>query len=114
LQAAIHLACYNRKVILIVQGGGSTSHALHIENYLGFEVISGKELIDSGIKQIKPFVAEFEHEQVISVRAGIGFIVSANITQYRAQRCSVFLLSVHKKIRLFSPVTGDTEMFPAF
>jgi thioredoxin reductase (NADPH) len=84
LQAAIHLARYNRKIILIDQGGGRTRHALHIENYLGLEVISGKELIDTGIRQIKSFGAEFERGQVASVQAENGFIVSTNIAQYRA------------------------------
>jgi thioredoxin reductase (NADPH) len=84
LQAAIHLARYNRKVILIDQGGGRTRHALHIENYLGLEITSGKELVDTGIKQIKSFGAAFKREQVTSVQAGNGFIVSTNNAHYQA------------------------------
>jgi len=84
LQAAIHLARYNRKVILIDQGGGRTRHALHIENYLGLEVISGKELVDIGIRQIKSFGAEFRREQVASVRGANGFIVSTEKGLYQA------------------------------
>jgi thioredoxin reductase (NADPH) len=84
LQAAIHLARYNRKVILFDQGGGRTRHALHIENYLGLERISGKELVDTGIRQIKSFGVAFSREPVVSVRADDGFIVSTKEEQHQA------------------------------
>lgn len=84
LQAAIHLARYNRKVVLFDQGGGRTRHALHIENYLGLEVTSGKELVDTGIKQIKSFGAEFKREHVSLVQSGNGFTVITDKGQYRA------------------------------
>lgn len=84
LQAAIHLARYNRKVLLIDHGGGRTRHALHIENYLGLEITSGKELVDTGIRQIKSFGAEFRREHVASVRAENGFIVSTEKDEYQA------------------------------
>jgi putative hydrolase of the HAD superfamily len=45
LQAAIYLGRYNRHVLLIDRGGGRTSHARHIENFLTQKVISGKEII---------------------------------------------------------------------
>jgi thioredoxin reductase (NADPH) len=84
LQAAIHLARYNRKVILFDQGGGRTRHALHIENYLGLELISGKELVDTGVRQIKSFGAEFRREPVASVRIDDVFLVSTGEQQYQA------------------------------
>lgn len=84
LQAAIHLARYNRKVVLFDQGGGRTRHALHIENYLGLEATSGKELVDTGIKQIKSFGAEFRREHVSAVQSGDGFSVATDKGQYRA------------------------------
>jgi len=84
LQAAIHLARYNRKVVLFDQGGGRTRHALHIENYLGLEVTSGKELVDTGIKQIKSFGAEFKREHVSAVQSGDGFTVITDKGQYQA------------------------------
>jgi thioredoxin reductase (NADPH) len=83
LQAAIYLARYNRKVILIDQGGGRTRHALHIENYLGLKITSGKELVDTGIKQIESFGADFRREQVTSIRVNKSFIVNTNNDQYQ-------------------------------
>lgn len=84
LQAAIHLARYNRKVILLEQGGGRTRHALHLENYLGLEATSGKELVDTGIRQIKSFGVEFSREQVSSLQTGAGFTVGTDRAHRRA------------------------------
>jgi len=84
LQAAIHLARYNRKVILLDHGGGRTRHALHIENYLGLALTSGKELVDTGIRQITSFGAEFRREDVASVRVENGFVVTTEKGQYQA------------------------------
>ncbi|HTZ17290.1 MAG TPA: HAD-IA family hydrolase [Dissulfurispiraceae bacterium] len=55
LQAAIHLGRYNRNVLLIDRGGGRTSHAQHIENFLTQKVISGREIIAAGMDQARSF-----------------------------------------------------------
>lgn len=83
LQAAIHLGRYNRKVLLIDQGGGRTRHALHMENYLGLPSTSGKELIDTGIAQARSFGVECRTEKVISLVRENGFVVGTDKGQYR-------------------------------
>ncbi|MBU4117558.1 MAG: filamentous hemagglutinin N-terminal domain-containing protein, partial [Proteobacteria bacterium] len=55
LQTASHHVRYNRKAILIDQGGGRTRYALHIENYLGLGITSGKARVDVGIRPNKSF-----------------------------------------------------------
>jgi len=60
LQAAIHLARYNRRVLLVDRGGGRTSHARQIVNYLGIREISGHELIEAGFAQLRSFGVEVE------------------------------------------------------
>lgn len=84
LQAAIYLARYNRRVILLDQGGGRTRHALHLENYLGLTDSSGKALVDTGIKQILSFGVEFRREQVDLVQHEDGFMVATGKARYRA------------------------------
>lgn len=84
LQAAIHLARYNRRVVLIDQGGGRTRHALEIENYLGLARVSGKELVDIGLRQIQSFGAEFRREQVVALEIEQGFTVVTDQARYQA------------------------------
>jgi len=55
LQAAIHLARYNRRVLLVDRGGGRTRHARHIVNYLGIPAIDGLELTRIGFLQGRSF-----------------------------------------------------------
>lgn len=79
LQAAIYLARYNRKVLLIDRGGGRTYHARAIENYLTQRVISGKEIIAVGMEQARSFGARIEKGRVNSVLKKDNFkVVSEN------------------------------------
>lgn len=84
LQAAIHLARFNRAVLLLDHGAGRTRHALHLENYLGLPLTTGKTLIDTGISQIRSFGARFRHESVDAVSREDGFIVTTDKGRYQA------------------------------
>jgi thioredoxin reductase (NADPH) len=55
LQASIHLGRYNFSVLLFHRQGGRTGHAKRIENYLGHQVISGAELLETGLAQAVSF-----------------------------------------------------------
>ena len=67
LQAAIYLGRYNRDVLLIDRGGGRTYHARYIENFLSHKIISGKEIIDTGLEQAKNFRVQIHKGQVAKV-----------------------------------------------
>jgi thioredoxin reductase (NADPH) len=67
LQAAIYLGRYNRKVLVIDRGGGRTTHAKHIENFLTQKSISGTELIRLGMEQARNFHVAFEKGLVTKV-----------------------------------------------
>jgi len=58
LQAAIYLGRYNRKVLVIDRGGGRTTHAKHIENFLTQKAISGSDIIKLGMEQARSFNVE--------------------------------------------------------
>lgn len=73
LQAGIHLGRYNRRVLLLNRGGGRTSHARHIVNYLGLVNVSGRELIDTGISQVRQFGVEVRQETVKRVEKNVVF-----------------------------------------
>ncbi len=99
LQAAIHLARYNRRVLLVDRGGGRTSHALEIENYLGLERVGGKELVETGIRQIQSFGAEFRREQ--------GFTVVTDRARYQASYVVVSAGATEKP----PPIKGMNRFF---
>lgn len=75
LQAAIHFGRYNRRVLLIDRGGGRTTHAAHIVNYLGLEEVSGGELIETGLRQARVFGIEIHKDTVIKVTRDTDFAV---------------------------------------
>lgn len=85
LQAAIYLGRYNRDVLLIDRGGGRTSHARHIENFLTQKVISGKEIIALGIEQARNFNVRIIKGTVTRVIEREGFEVNAGDKVYRSK-----------------------------
>lgn len=85
LQAAIHLARYNRRVLLVDRGGGRTSHARQIVNYLGIREISGHELIEAGFAQLRSFGVEVEVTRVTSVTKEENFRVLTKEHAYLAR-----------------------------
>ena len=64
LQACIHLGRYNFRVLLFHTPGGRTAYAKHLENYLGLRVISGPELLEIGLNQVKSFGVTIENTRV--------------------------------------------------
>lgn len=88
LQAGIHLGRYNRKVLLLDRGGGRTTHARHIVNYLGLLETSGRELIDTGIKQAREFGVEVLQEAVARVEKNEIFTVHTAGNSYQG-RCVI-------------------------
>ncbi len=82
LQASIYLGRYNRDVLLIDRGGGRTSHARHIENFLSQKAISGKELIAAGMEQARGFNVRIIRGQVEKVYKERHFSVQAEGRNY--------------------------------
>ena len=64
LQACIHLGRYNFRVMLFHTPGGRTSYAKHLENYLGLRLVSGPELLETGLSQVKSFGVVIENAKV--------------------------------------------------
>jgi thioredoxin reductase (NADPH) len=82
LQAAIYLGRYNRRILLIDRGGGRTSHAKLIENFLTHKSISGKEIIEIGIEQAKSFGVEVIKDTVKEILKKDNFEVYTTSKKY--------------------------------
>lgn len=58
LSSAIYLGRARKKTLLVYSGPMRTSLAVHINNYLGVDDISGPDLIELGLKQAKRYGVE--------------------------------------------------------
>jgi thioredoxin reductase (NADPH) len=86
LQACIHLGRYNFRVTLFHTPGGRTGYAKHIENYLGLRLVSGPELLETGLSQVKSFNVFIENAKVDRVTPRDGnFEVLAGGKTYRSR-----------------------------
>jgi thioredoxin reductase (NADPH) len=86
LQACIHLGRYNFRVVLFHIPGGRTSYAKHLENYLGIPLVSGPELLETGLAQAKSFGVAIESVGVERVSGREGhFEVQAGGKTYRSR-----------------------------
>lgn len=86
LQACIHLGRYNFRVLLFHRPGGRTHHARHIENYLGIRTVSGGDLLETGLAQVRSFGSLVKNAEVERVSGREGqFEVLAGGEIYRAR-----------------------------
>lgn len=83
LQAAIYLRRYNRDVLLIDRGGGRTTLAPSIVNYLGLPETSGRGLIDTGFRQLRDLGVPVIEDTVISVTLQTIFTVKTASTSFQ-------------------------------
>jgi len=86
LQACIHLGRYNFRVLLFHTPGGRTSYAKHLENYLGLRLVSGPELLETGLSQVRSFGVSIENARVdrVTPRDGNFEVLAAGKT-YRSR-----------------------------
>jgi thioredoxin reductase (NADPH) len=86
LQACIHLGRYNFRVVLFHSPGGRTGYAKHIENYLGLHVVSGPDLLKTGLSQAESFGVTIENAKVERLTARDGhFEIQAAGKTYRSR-----------------------------
>jgi len=71
LSAAIYCIRGNMKTLVIGIPNKSRAYLAHkIENYFGIKSISGKELIEKGIEQVKSLGGKIIEEEVIEIKPG--------------------------------------------
>ena len=68
ISAAIYLKRANLNVLVIGKDGGALEKTEKIDNYYGFvNTISGKELLENGLKQAKRLEIEIQTDEVINI-----------------------------------------------
>lgn len=67
IQAALYIKRSNLNVLVIGKDGGSLEKAEKIENFYGQEPISGKDLVNKGVEQIKQLGVQVFTDEVVGI-----------------------------------------------
>jgi len=84
VSTAIYAARAGIETLMIGFGEGALAQAKEVENYYGFETpISGKDLLDKGIAQIKRLGVQVIEQEVVAIEeTNDGFVVKTATEQY--------------------------------
>ena len=85
ISCAIYLKRYGFNPLVIGKDGGALEKAHLVENYYGIESITGKDLIESGIKQAKRLGIEVLTEEVVDISFYDNLTVTTNNNVYEAK-----------------------------
>lgn len=81
ITAGIYLKRANKRVLIIGKDGGALEKTEKIENYYGFEEISGKELLRKGLNQVERLGIDVETDEVV----GVNFDDSLNLYKVKTR-----------------------------
>ena len=98
ISCAVYLKRYNLSPVIIAKDNGALENASSIDNYYGFEHISGHDLAELGVKQAKSLDIPIFEEEVIDIQFGETFLVKTNLKEYEAK--TIFLALGKKKTEL--------------
>ena len=101
ISASLYTLRANLKTLIIAKGDSSLMKAQKIENYYGFEEpISGRELLESGVKQALRLGAEIVEDEVVSIEKEDLFKVTASNGVYTAKAVLLATGQVQKKLNI--------------
>ncbi len=98
--AAIYLKRFNRDVTVITSNDTALAGAHQIDNYYGFYEVSGKELYEKGIHQLKSLGIDLVDEIVVSIEYFNHFIIKTNKSTYEAQRVILSTGKARNKLKI--------------
>lgn len=86
ITASIYLKRSNYNVLVIGKDGGALEKTNKIDNYYGFSnTITGKELLEEGLKQAKRLGILLETDEVLSIEKDEYFIIETRNNDYKAK-----------------------------
>jgi len=92
LTAALYAARQNLRTLVITKDvGGQALLTDHIENYPGFDAISGFDLMTKFEQQAKTFGAQFVYDEVNSINEREGICFTLKTTNANYDTCAVIL-----------------------
>jgi len=109
MTAAVYAARKRMKALMVMKEfGGQPMWTMDIENYMGYQFVTGPELMDKFDEQVKKFPIEIKYEEVTGLTAnadGTFTVTSDGRNEYQAQ--SVIIASGKRPRRLEVP--GEAE-----
>ena len=85
ISAAIYLKRAKKNILIISKGKGTLKKADKIENYYGIESITGEELYNTGIKQVKRLGVPIEEDEVTNISYYDNFTVTTVNNEFEAK-----------------------------
>ena len=98
--AAIYLKRFNRDVAVITSNDTALNSAHQIDNYYGFYEVSGKELYNNGINQLKHLGIDLIDEIVVSIEYYNHFVITTNKNVYEAKRVILATGKARNKLKI--------------
>ena len=98
--AAIYLKRFNRDVTVITSNDTALAGAHQIDNYYGFYEVSGKELYDKGIYQLKSLGINLIDEIVVSIEYYSHFVITTNKNVYEANKVILATGKARNKLKI--------------
>lgn len=108
VSAAVYLKRFNLDVTVISNDNTALSSAHQIDNYYGFYGVSGEELYQNGIKQLKSLEVNVINETVLAIEVYNHFIVTTDKGVYEAKK--VILATGKSRNKLKVKNAKDFEM----
>ena len=102
ITASIYAARAQKSVLVIEKDafGGLITHSPKIENYPGFNTISGLDLADKFIAQAMDLGVNFEFDNILSLKKDINFIATGENNSYEAKTVIIATGSKHRLLGL--------------
>ena len=99
--AAIYTKRANLDTLVIGKDGGSLEKAEKIQNYYGFETVTGEKLVSLGIEQLKKLGIEYIKEEVIAIeKIGNVFKIITSFNEYEALAVILATGAVRNKVNV--------------
>ena len=100
--AALYLCRGNARVLLLTHGGSSLLQAHTLENYYGLTSVSGSDLYQQGLNQVRRLGATVKEEEVLDLSYDGNFILQTNVAAYTGKA----LIMATGSVRASLPLPG--------
>lgn len=100
VSSAVYLKRFNHDVTVITSGEATLTTANQIDNYYGFYGVSGSDLYEKGLEQLKHLEINVIEESVLSIEYFGHFIITTNKNTYEAKKVVLATGKARNKLKI--------------